>query len=289
MVDVDFEMHAQSQQFLAGTKSRDRNLIARVEGHFGEWLQGRLGSDGPITLLTVPCPELFVEAEKLSDGPLKLTQSPEVLDLAQVRKFLAKVGGQSGTYRLTATMPPGGGAGASTAALVALARASGAKSEQVAKACIAAEGASDPLMLHRPDRVLWASREGRALQDVPPLPSAEIVGGFWGPALATDPADRDFADVSDLVRELASPLSLRALADIASSSAQRCNSIRGPSGDPTEKLANDLGALGHLRAHSGSARGLIFAPGTAPSQAERALRAAGFQRILRFSSRRSTQ
>ena len=27
-----------------------------VAGHFGEWLQGRLGPDGPVALVTLPCP-----------------------------------------------------------------------------------------------------------------------------------------------------------------------------------------------------------------------------------------
>ena len=39
------------------------------------------------------------------------------------------------------------------------------------------------------------------------------------------------------------------------------------------------GALGHLRAHTGSARGLIFAPGTAPAGVADALRAAGLAQV----------
>ncbi|TMV63484.1 propanediol utilization protein, partial [Thioclava sp. BHET1] len=30
----------------------------RATGHFGELLQGRLGPDGPLALVTLPCPPL---------------------------------------------------------------------------------------------------------------------------------------------------------------------------------------------------------------------------------------
>ena len=29
---------------------------ARVQGHFGELMQGRLGREGPLVLVTLPCP-----------------------------------------------------------------------------------------------------------------------------------------------------------------------------------------------------------------------------------------
>lgn len=35
---------------------------ARVAGHFGELVQGRLGPDGPVALITLPCPALTVQA-----------------------------------------------------------------------------------------------------------------------------------------------------------------------------------------------------------------------------------
>ncbi|TCP38104.1 hypothetical protein EV662_12129, partial [Rhodovulum marinum] len=35
---------------------------ACVAGHFGEFLQGRLGPDGPVVLVTLPCPALAVRA-----------------------------------------------------------------------------------------------------------------------------------------------------------------------------------------------------------------------------------
>lgn len=259
-------------------------MKVRVSGHFGEWVQGRFGPEGPVALVTVPCHDLTVEAEFMSDGPLELLQSPEVVSLHQARSFLDRIDGRRGVYRMSATMPPGGGAGSSTATLVALAKAANCDTEDLVQACLAVEGASDPLMLPNPDRVLWASREGRILQHLPPLPAAEIVGGFWGPSMVTLPQDDCFADISDLVQSLQAKITLQELADIASISAHRCQALRGPAIDPSEQLAKDLGALGYLRAHTGSARGLIFTPGTAPSLTEDVLRNNGFDHVLRFTT-----
>ena len=211
----------------------DGSVTARVAGHFGEWLQGRLGPDGPVCLLTLPCPPLFVEVERLDDGPLELLQSVELVTQDRARDFLSRVSGREGVFRLKATMPPGGGAGASTGALVGLARAAGGLCEKVVDACVAVEGASDPLMLPRPDGVLWASREGRAVRSVPTLPAAEILGGFWGPPVFTDPRDGRFADVADLAEKLSINMNLQALADVASAlRLKRCALLRGPVEDP---------------------------------------------------------
>lgn len=259
-------------------------MKARITGHFGEWLQGRLGPKGPIALLTVPCAAFHVEVERLGDGPLELRQSPALLSLSRARRFIEQTGGRDGLFQLTATMPPGGGAGASTAALVALSRAAGCRQDGLAVACIAAEGACDPLMIEYPDRVLWASRAGQKLRDLPPLPRAEVIGGFWGAPIATDPKDDQFSDISDLIDRFTTPVSLDTLANIASQSAQRCSALRGPASDPTAELARSLGALGYLRAHTGSARGLIYAPGTVPARAVPMLREAGFDRIVQFAT-----
>jgi uncharacterized protein involved in propanediol utilization len=215
---------------------------------------------------------------------MELQQDPVILDLPRASAFLDSIGGQHGVFSLTGNMPAGGGAGASTAALVALAGAAGAADAELAAACLAAEGASDPLMLPRPDAALWAPREGRVLTPLPPLPPAEIIGGFWGAPLATAPKDLRFPDVSDLIPALQTPLNLPDLACIATQSAHRCTAMRGPDGDPTADLARELGALGYLRAHTGSARGLIFAPGGVPASAEPALQAAGYNHVLRFQT-----
>ena len=259
-------------------------MTIRVTGHFGEWMQGRLGPDGPIVLVTIPCAALHVEAKRRGDGPLALAQTPDLLNVEMAKAFWDLIGGQEAHYQLRTNMPLGGGAGASTAALLALARASGGDEAKLIDACIATEGASDPLMLPHPDRVLWASREGRVVRNIPILPRAEIVGGFWGPPTATDPTDTDFPDISDLVDRVIPDFGLEELAEIASASARRCTALRGPSDDPTEALALSLGALGWCRAHTGSARGLIFEPGTVPDQAECSLLDAGLRQVLRFTT-----
>ena len=36
-------------------------VALRVAGHFGELMQGRLGADGPLALISLPCPVLAVQ------------------------------------------------------------------------------------------------------------------------------------------------------------------------------------------------------------------------------------
>ena len=263
---------------------------ARVAGHFGEWLQGRLGADGPVALVTLPCPVLAVTVRWQPGGPLSIKgPAAGLLPTDRVRIFLQHLGApDSGTATVTADMTAGGGAGASTAGLLALARAAVPEEpvlDRLARACIAAEGASDPLMMCVPDAHLWASREGRSLRRLTAPPVVEVVGGFFGPPIRTDPADVHLPDVSDLVEAWVDAVErgdVAALARIGSLSAKRTTALRGPADDPTAHLAGTTGALGHLRAHTGSARGLVFAPGTAPVDLEARLTAAGFAATLRF-------
>ena len=180
--------------------------------------------------------------------------------------------------------PPGLGTGMSTASLIAYAILSGfaGSAQELARATVVAEGASDPLMFSEPDRILWASREGRVLSRCLPPFRAEILGGFFGPALPTRAVDQNYDDVSDLVAAWQSSSSLAEQAALSSESARRCYQRRGISGDPTRQLAADLGALGYASSHSGAARALIFAPGKVPERAEEALKEAGLYRVLHF-------
>ncbi len=256
---------------------------ARVAGHFGEWLQGRVGPAGVVALVTLACPSRAVHATWRDAPDLTLDQSAVLLDLPRARAFLRALGMPArGAIHLRADLPPGGGAGMSTAALVALARAAGASEARIASACLATEGASDPLMLAAPDQVLWASRAARVLATMPPPPEAEILGGFFGPMLRTEASDMGFPLVDDLVARWVSGPDLAQAAEIASLSAARCTALRGPLDDPTPGLARALGALGWARAHTGPARALIYPPGGVPDGAAEALGRAGLEGVFQF-------
>ncbi|WP_421904549.1 propanediol utilization protein [Mameliella sp.] len=253
-----------------------------VAGHFGEWLQGRLGPDGPVALVTLACPDRGVTVTRQGEGPLQVFGAPEVLAPALVQRFLRDLGVTlKGEVRIEPDFPPGGGAGMSTAALVALARLAGVEGAAVARACLQVEGASDPVMWPGADRLLWASRRAEVLDTVGPVPQCEILGGFQGAPERTDPTDVRFSDVADLVADWPRA-GLAGKAAIASESARRCSALRGPTDDPTEALGEDLGALGHARAHTGPARALIFAPGTMPDGAEAQMQEAGYTGVFRF-------
>ena len=159
-------------------------------------------------------------------------------------------------------------------------RAQSCPPEAIAAACLAAEGASDPLMLDEPDGHLWASREGRSLGHAAAAGAASRSSGVSS-GRRSGPTRRtlhlpDIADLVDPWRIAAAHGDLGALARLAARSAERTTTLRGPGGRPDFKaLAAACGALGHVRAHTGSARGLVFAPGTAPQGTEARLAAAG--------------
>ena len=258
-------------------------MSVRVAGHFGELMQGRIGPDGPVALITLPCPALAVEVRRAD-----VSNNHGVLSPARARALLRHLAlADPGPFDLTAAMPRGGGAGASTAALVALARLAGSMHAplELARACVAVEGASDPLMFPSPARLLWASRRAEVLEDLPDLPPFDVLGGFFGPNRRTDPRDLRFPDISDLIAPWVAAANTRNLADLASLaslSADRSLVLRGPLSDPTAALAKQTGALGHVIAHTGSARGLLFGPGTIPPTAAALLAAHGFRRIFAF-------
>ena len=254
-----------------------------VSGHFGEWIQGLVG--GTLGLVTLGCRPLGVRATWQDAPGLSLDDPAGLIGAARAKGRLEALGvAPRGQITLAPDLPPGGGAGMSTAALVALARAAGAKEATIAAACLEVEGAVDPLMLDRPDSVLWAPRRATALADLPPPPRADILGGFWGEPHRTDPGDHAFPPVDDLIADWSQGPDLPEAARLASLSASRTTAMRGPCDDPTEKLAQSLGALGWARAHTGSARALIFAPGTLTETAGDAMRAAGYDHVLNFET-----
>ncbi|TQS73990.1 propanediol utilization protein [Rhodobacteraceae bacterium] len=259
-----------------------------VAGHFGEFLQGRIGPQGPVALITVPCPALSVDMWHRSGRSIQLYDPARVLPrhiglrVQQATGLIVR-----GRIVVRTRMPVGGGAGASTAALTALLRLTRPDllPHRLAHLVWQIEGASDPLAFAAPSEGLWASRQGRFVHPLPPVARFCIVGGFWGAPQTTNPNDDIFPDISDLIApwtRAAATGNLAKLADIASTSARRTTLLRGPTCDPTEALAKQVGALGHLRAHTGSARGMIFAPDAPVQGAIETLRAAGYARVFSF-------
>jgi len=254
-----------------------------VAGHFGEWIQGCLGET--VALVTMSCPVKGAAANWQDTTHLTVNDPEGVLGRDRAAAFLQALHLPArGLIRMAPDLPAGAGAGMSTAALVALARAAGAEDDRIAKACLLVEGAVDPLMHPTPDRVLWSPRQAETLGPLPMPPIAGILGGLWGPPVRTDPLDKHFPCVDDLIAAWTSGPDLPEAARLASLSAERTTALRGPVGDPTERLAKQLGALGWARAHTGSARALIFPPGGVPGTGETALRAAGFSHVFQFTT-----
>ena len=263
----------------------------RVTGHFGEWLQGRLGSRGPVVLVTLPCEALGARIS-LARSSGRRPDIPSPLLPSVVDAFLQALGLElpRADIEVIADARSGAGAGMSTAMLLALARAMGigASPEALANACLEAEGAVDPLMMDRPETLLWASREARAVRSLPQPPALAVVGGFLGPPIQTVPDDSRFADISDLVPNWIAAAEAGdriELARIATVSAERTTALRGPADDGTATLAQDFNALGWCRAHTGSARGLLFEPGHVPAGVEDRLQAEGYADVLRFATK----
>ncbi|MBO9464665.1 propanediol utilization protein [Tropicibacter sp. R15_0] len=262
--------------------------VTSVAGHFGELLQGRLGKDGPLVLVTLPCPSLAVHARAILAAQCYLFSAQRISDTVSARRFLNHLNSPAQfRFTLRADMPPGGGAGASTAALVALARLAGstATPQDVAKACLAIEGATDPLMFSSPERLLWASRRAETVAQLPALPRFEVLGGFWGPCQRTKASDLNFADISDLVgvwKTLSPQSPVEELAELSSESARRNMALRSATRDPTPDLAKALGAAGCVIAHTGAARGFIFPRGGTPKHGTELLREAGLRQITMF-------
>ena len=251
--------------------------------HFGEWLQGRLGPEGPLALVSLMPRGVGLRAIGLAGRDLSCHAiGYGAFDPYALRRFDRALGDRlQGRVMVRLPYAPGQGTGMSTATLLAVARLlkGGCGTETLARACVAAEGASDPLMFDAPSRFLWASREGRILSQMPPQPRADILAGFWGAPRPTRAEDQEYDDISDLVARWRAGGSLAEYAALASESARRCLVRRGPQDDPTPQLARDLGALGWAISHSGSARALLFEPGQRPTQGVTALREAGLRGV----------
>lgn len=239
---------------------------SRVAGHFGELIQGLY--HGEVALLTLPCPIMGASvAWQPAAGGIAVHQPSRVLSRSQIRGAFEWAQGRPAFGRLVIRtgMPAGAGAGASTAALLALGRVLGLPQDAEAAFCLSLEGASDPLMRDDPGDVLWLSREAQVARALPPLPAMEVLGSYHGPPQRTRAEDRHFAPVEDLVEAWATgDGSARLLAELATRSAERNAALRGVELGAVRDLAARHGALGFSISHTGPARALLFAPGTAP-------------------------
>ena len=267
-----------------------------VAGHFGELLQGRLGPDGPLALVTLPTRAFQVTARLHPGGVFRLhVPGPSPLsrqDAATLHRAIANAPPR-GSLTLRATMPPGGGAGASTASLLAAAAAFAAAAgrplpppAELARICHGIEGATDPLMHPDPGAILWAPRAGSPLAALPPLPEFDVVGGFLGPGRRTDPADLDFADIADLAAAwppAACQRDLATLAALATESARRnarAEAQTSPRSSPRQNATMRWGSSPPTPARrSASSSHPAAAPPTPPSPT---LRALGLTQVARF-------
>jgi uncharacterized protein involved in propanediol utilization len=264
-----------------------------IAGHFGELAQGRLGPDGPVALVTLPCPVLVTRVGYTpTRGPLRAAEPVSEKALAAARLALDEIGaaGWGGSLAIDRPAVPGLGLGSSTAeALGAVRAVAGAFAtrlppEREAALCLAVEGAVDPLMWPRP--VLFASRQGRVVAPLGPLPPLRIVGGTAGPPQPTDPADDRFPDASALFRSLTAAIGagdLPALAAAAGASAA-ANQARNPNPawEAMQALARRHGALGLVVSHTGPAIGLILAPESDDEALPGALRELGLAAVTDY-------
>ena len=269
--------------------SKSSRQTARVTGHFGEWLQGRLGPDGPLALISVPCPLFHCDAI-VEDAEVTSFQGHGIaLNSDQMETLLRRID-VSLPKRITvqSTIAVRAGLGASTASILSVLKALSGDTlsvDQTAKICVEIEGATDPLMHDQFDCLLWASRSATLVERLPAPPKFEIVGGLWGQGLATDPTDLNFPDISDLVeawRDAVAHGSHEKIARLTTESAGRTTTLRGPQDDPSQEIARELGALGYVRAHTGSARGFLFPPNQSPANALTRLAEAGLTKTCRF-------
>ncbi|MGB0958919.1 MAG: propanediol utilization protein [Halocynthiibacter sp.] len=257
-----------------------------IAGHFGELIQGRMGPNGDVALISLPCPKLHVRLSHKT-GPFAFTQTPQdILNTDDIDAlFHALSAEKSGAFHLTHDMPAGGGAGASTAARVAVIKALSPDllPEDIARICFQTEGAVDPLMYPNADHMLWASRTGAVHTMFSPLPEGDLIGGFLDKSERTDARDANFADITDLIAKWPDIRTLHDMAQLTTLSAQRNHKTRGHHDDPTFDIAQEIGALGVVVAHTGSARGFLFDRGGIPEDAQAILTASGLRGLCQFS------
>lgn len=255
----------------------------RVYGHLGELVQGRMGANGPVALITLPTPDLFVQVYRASgsfalhepDGPAIGVQRV----LALFRMLGVRV---SGKWTVRLHMPVGEGAGASTAALLVFARAIAPHmtTSELIRAAIGIEGASDPLLLSDAHRFVWASRQGRVIARLPRPARVRVIGGFFGPKHPTDPTDNRFPDISDIIAKWPSACTdPHLLGEMVTCSTRRTMALRGGDFDMIKALQTRFGAWGAAIAHTGSGAAFLVSPARDPASEIAVLREAGWRYV----------
>lgn len=261
-----------------------KQAVALVPGLFGEFAQGTMGPDGRLALIGLPCPRLETRIgyEPLR-GPLSSPDPMAAKAMAAARLTLAEIGADGWGGEITIDRPggaPGGLATTETLGVVrAVARAFGGRlaPEQEAALCLAAEGAVLPLMYDLP--VLFAPREGRVLTALSALPAMCVVGSLAGPARGPETGEPEFADMGAVFDDIAAAAQAGDLARLAGAAERSAaaNQARNPHPlwDPLGALMPQLGGLGRIVAHNGTAIGVILPPGAEVDTALRALAGLG--------------
>lgn len=258
-----------NQRDRASVNPEPAPATAEVAGHFGELLQGRLGPDGPVVLVTLPCPA-FVTCVSFEPSPGPIEADDPVSDKARAaaRQVLLRLGraGQGGRLGIVRPVAPGLGAGSSTAETLGAVRAVAAchgvrlGADVEAELCLMAEGAIDPLMHAGP--VLFASRAGRVLRRLPGLPALAVAGGFAGPPRPTDAGDARFAEIEWAAERLAHACGAgdaAAVGVVSEASAAANQALRpNPAWQAVGRIGSETGALGRVVSHTGAAIGLIY-------------------------------
>ncbi|MEM6549078.1 MAG: propanediol utilization protein [Pseudomonadota bacterium] len=259
-----------------------------VAGHFGEIAQGRVGPDGPVAVVTLPCPALVTAVTYRPALGGVTVPGPETAKAAAAARLALsalgeKAAGWGGEIAIERPVAPGLGAGSSTAETLGALRAVAAgfgvafAPGREAALCLAAEGAVDPLMHGR--NCVFATREGRVLRWLAPLPPLLAVGGFAGPPRPTDPDDTAFPDRGALFEAIAAACEAGDAAALGRAATQSAaaNQARRPhrAWDGLSALVGRLAAHGVALAHTGAAATLLLPASADPRPALGALSRVG--------------
>ena len=173
-----------------------------VNGHFGEFIQGKLGVNEPLVLVTIPSRFYKVQVT-YTKGSFEVVQNGTSFYNRTVVSELANLANArlNGRITICLSMPEACGLGSSTATRVGILRAirPSISVNSIVSICLKHERASDPIMYKSPERLLWAPREGKIIEKLPRLPKISCVGGLFGLPLKTNPLDNNFPIIKDLV------------------------------------------------------------------------------------------